>query len=220
MKVYADAYKYRNDEKKRIEIFEAYAQQTLGLTAVHPASNNQGDLILPDVVEPEGTLPFSDVYSTAYCPCSKRLVECNDLQKDLQRLVNAVQIHKCGNYCLKKVKDGKRYCRSGCGKEEKYGSQQTPGFKLTKVSTIERDMNGTFKLKLSRNSQRMIQTSLYLLPVWRANCDVQLLLYDSNPSNPDLSEIAKVTDYVVSYACKGHSSTEMETQVLNTLIQK
>jgi hypothetical protein len=50
----------------------------------------------------------------------------------------------------------------------------------------------------------MIQTSLYLLPVWRANCDVQMLLNDSNPSISDLSDIAKVTDYVVSYACKGH----------------
>jgi hypothetical protein len=81
-------------------------------------------------------------------------------------------------------------------------------------------MNGTYKLNLKRNSSRMVQSSLFLTPVWRANNDVQLLLYDSDPTNPDLFEIGKVTDYIISYACKGNMKTETEVQVLNTLVQR
>jgi hypothetical protein len=45
---------------------------------------------------------------------------------------------------------------------------------------------------------------------------VQLLLYDSDPRNPDLYEISKVTDYIVSYACKGNSKMETEVDTMRT----
>ncbi len=45
-------------------------------------------------------------------------------------------------------------------------------------------------------------------------------LHDSDPTNPDLFEIGKVTDYIISYACKGNMKTEVEVQVLNTLVQR
>jgi hypothetical protein len=32
------------------------------------------------------------------------------------------------------------------------------------------------------------------------------MIYDSDPSCPDLNEIAEVTDYVVLYACKGNAA--------------
>jgi len=70
------------------------------------------------------------------------------------------------------------------------------------------------------SSDLMVQSSLFLLPQWRANCDVQLLLYESDPQNPDVYEMSKITDYVVSYACKGNATTETEVQALNTLIQR
>jgi hypothetical protein len=39
-------------------------------------------------------------------------------------------------------------------------------------------------------------------------------LYESNPFSPDPSEIARVTDYVVAYACKGNSTlTEEKRQI-------
>jgi hypothetical protein len=66
----------------------------------------------------------------------------------------------------------------------------------------------------------MVQSSLFLTPLWRANNDVQLLLYDSDPTNPDLFEIGKVTDYIISYAGKGNMKTEVEVHVLKTLVQR
>jgi hypothetical protein len=220
MDVYKRAYESRNDPEQRIKILEEYAENILGLSATHPATDAEGNIQLDRVVEPEGSLQSSVVYSASYCPASKRLTQITDVHDDLEKLVNAVQTHKCGNYCLKKRKDGKRYCRSGCGKEVSEGSAITPGFKLLHKACISREMNGTYKLNLKRNSSRMVQSSLFLTPLWRANNDVQLLLYDSDPTNPDLIEIGKVTDYIISYACKGNMKTEAEVQVLNSLVQR
>jgi ERCC4-type nuclease len=36
------------------------------------------------------------------------------------------------------------------------------------------------------------------------------MVYDSDPSSPDLNEIAEVTDYVVSCACKGNAAYTIE----------
>ena len=85
----------------------------------------------------------------------------------------------------------------------------TPGWKLREKDEIvtERGFN---KLHLKRSDSRFFQTSLYFLQSWRANCDVQILIYDTDPKNPDASEIAKVTDYVVSYACKGNATLAVE----------
>jgi hypothetical protein len=55
-----------------------------------------------------------------------------------------------------------------------------------------------------------MQTSLYCLQAWRGNCDIQLLIYDTDPCNPDPAEIAKVTNYVVGYACKGNVTLSVE----------
>jgi hypothetical protein len=37
-----------------------------------------------------------------------------------------------------------------------------------------------------------------------------LILYDADPDSPDPEEIAKVTDYIVAYACKGNESLTKE----------
>ena len=66
----------------------------------------------------------------------------------------------------------------------------------------------------------MVQSSLNLMRMWRANCDVQLLLFESDPRNPDLLEMSKVTDYVVSYTCKGNLSMESEVDVLSSLVKR
>jgi len=102
-----------------------------------------------------------------------------------------------------------KQCRQGCGFEKTPGAGDTPGWKLRDKDEIvtERGFN---KLHLTRNDNRFFQTSLYCLQSWRANCDVQILIYDTDPKNPDASEIAKVTDYVVSYACKGNATLAVE----------
>ena len=51
-----------------------------------------------------------------------------------------------------------------------------------------------------------------LLQSWRGNCDIQILIYDSDPNNVDVSEISRVTDYVVAYATKGNCSLREEKE--------
>jgi len=63
---------------------------------------------------------------------------------------------------------------------------------------------------MPRNHPRLNQTSMFALQSWRANCDIQVLIYDTDPAHPDPSEISKVTDYVVAYACKGNATLAVE----------
>ena len=51
-----------------------------------------------------------------------------------------------------------------------------------------------------------------MLQSWRGNCDLQILVYTCDPMHPDIGEIAKVTDYVVSYACKGSTTVKEEKE--------
>jgi hypothetical protein len=57
---------------------------------------------------------------------------------------------------------------------------------------------------MRRNHPRLLQTSLHCLQSWRANCDISILIYESDPKHPDASEIA------VSYACKGNETLAIE----------
>jgi hypothetical protein len=219
--VYQAAYDCADDESKRLDIFVRYAEDILGLTAMHPATNSSGAILPELVIEPEGLLPRSSVYLPSYCPCSKRLSEVSDHTNDMIALMNAVQTHRCGKYCMRqKNADSNRYCRAGCGNEVTKGTCDTPGFPLRSNPGIVKETNGTYKLSLQRNTTRMVQSSTKLLRLWRANCDVQLILYRSDPRKPDLFEISKVTDYVVSYACKGNSTTESEIASMDPLIRR
>lgn len=58
-----------------------------------------------------------------------------------------------------------------------------------------------------------------LLQSWRANCDVKILIYDTHPDYPDLSEISKVSDYIVSYTCKGHMTLSQEKNFISSTIK-
>jgi hypothetical protein len=59
---------------------------------------------------------------------------------------------------------------------------------------------------------------LLLAHGWRANCDVQMLIYESNPDCPDPGDITRVTDYIVAYACKGVESLSEEREQTKSLI--
>ena len=107
-------------------------------------------------------------------------------------------------------KDKPRICRVGCGIEETKNKCDTPGFLLQEDPTILYDHKHSLKLNLPRNHRRVVQTSKVLLQGWRANCDVQILLYNSDPKTPDVQDIARVTDYVVAYACKGNTTMKEE----------
>jgi hypothetical protein len=98
----------------------------------------------------------------------------------------------------------------GCGIEQTPDKCDTPGWKLRELDVIENDVRGFKKMCLKRNHPKFIQTSLHCLQSWRANCDIAILIYESDPKNPDSSEIAKFTDYVISYACKGNLTLAIE----------
>ena len=101
------------------------------------------------------------------------------------------------------------------------GSADTPGFPSCGKPTIKRDLNGT-RLELPRPSiqkkLQMIPSSMFLCQSWRANCDFQYMFYDSDPKYPDAQEIARVTDYVVAYACKGVETIQAEKDQIQDLI--
>ena len=103
-----------------------------------------------------------------------------------------------------------RRCRSGCGFEKTPGVGDTPGWKTQDHVTISRDQRGFKQLNMTRNNERLNQTSLHALQTWRANCDIQILIYDTDPKNPNPAEISRVTDYVVAYACKGNATLAVE----------
>ena len=57
------------------------------------------------------------------------------------------------------------------------------------------------------------------LQSWRENCDVKILLYETDPNCPNLAEISNVADYVVAYTCKGHQTIRQEKEIIARSIQ-
>ena len=213
-----EAYKKKDKPEERKLVLSNYVRQVFNMTAQHPATvlsdNNTLDLHL--VGMPEGyaqTLEYKDEPSTKYC------FEINDDDMDKCDLVNSCAMHECNAFCLRKARNRSVYCRSGCGSVDKE-TGKTPGFKLRSNDEILIDDKGIQRLSLKRNSTRMMQVSLDALQSWRANCDIQLILYDSDPKQPNLEEISKVCDYVVSYTCKGNMRQQTEKNLFKDIIQR
>ena len=75
-------------------------------------------------------------------------------------------------------------------------------------------------LKLKRtNNRNMTQTSQVALQSWRENCDVTFLIYNCHPNNIDGEDLARVTDYIVSYSCKANESYETERRTIRDIVQ-
>jgi hypothetical protein len=80
-----------------------------------------------------------------------------------------------------------------------------------KKHKLKIDRKGISHFRMRRtHSVHLVQHSKSLLKVWRANCDIKLLLYYSNPSHPDTPEIEDVCKYVVAYTGKRHNTTQEE----------
>jgi hypothetical protein len=113
------------------------------------------------------------------------------------------------------------YCRVGAGEEENQGQFDTPGFPYSTNDEIINDPRGFKILQLSRqNSKHVLQSSMSLLQSWRANSDVKILLYETDPNYPDLTEISTVCDYLVSYTCKGHTTLFEEKNIISSAISR
>ena len=114
----------------------------------------------------------------------------------------------------------RRQCKAGFGVEETKNECDTPGCTHHDHPYIALDHKKSQKLNMPRNHSRVVQTSEDILRVWRGNCDIQILIYNSSPDNLDTSEIARVTDYVVAYSCKGNKTLTEEREQNRNLILK
>ena len=117
-------------------------------------------------------------------------------------------------YCYSK----KRLCKAGAGLEDTAGKCDTPGFPLCDHPEVKFDHRRAQKLFMPRNHNRINQTSLNLLQSWRGNCDIQVLIYNCDPRHPNIAEIARVTDYVVAYSCKGNTTIQEEREQNKKLV--
>ena len=220
------AHKYNYDKEKQAEVLDAWMTEILNLTAMHPASDKNGNLVEKKIVPPEGT-------ERAYPEVHPSRIYCSDItnvKDDNIDLCNYCQMHKCSGYCLihtKKTKPSKkdghrrRECRFNAGIEETAGKADTPGFKLQTKATITDVGHGfTFRkeFRCKRNTRRLNQTSLYLAQIWRGNVDIKPLLYKSNPLYPDYEDIVEVTDYVIGYEMKGGETLKVKRRNLTSFI--
>ncbi len=89
---------------------------------------------------------------------------------------------------------------------------------LIEKARVYRDMKGISHFRMRRTqSAHLVQHSRSLLQGWRANCDIKLMLYYSNPNCPDISEIEDVCRYVVAYMGKRHSTRQEEKEAIQNI---
>ena len=92
-----------------------------------------------------------------------------------------------------------RTCRVKFGDEEHFSQQDVPGMSLREEFGLENDKKGIYHFRMKwTHFKRSVQYSRTLLKGWRANCDIKLLLYFSNPDLPDVGEIEDICKYVVA----------------------
>ena len=117
----------------------------------------------------------------------------------------SLQQHICSSYCLRrsKIKERGCWCNKTCIHEKTIGQGDTPGYRLRDSLCIIHDPRGYMKLELPRNHPRIVQTSIFLLQGWRANVDIQLLLYNGSLETTSAENISQVSDYIILYICKG-----------------
>ena len=107
----------------------------------------------------------------------------------------------------------------GAGTEKNAGKGDTPGYNIIASDELVTDERGYTKVAMKRNDRRLYQGSTYLLQLWRANSDLSVIIYDTDPMKPSAQDIAAITQYVINYACKGGTTFLAERQLLKGIIQ-
>lgn len=203
-----DYYKAKTVEEKTA-VINNYATTQLGMTA---------DIDIDDDVKRE--IDTSESSTTAL---RIRFSECTDPTNDIKSLAQDCMCHKCNGYCLVQGRnqDQPRECRCGFGIETAFGEKDTEGKPLRNVPLVIQNKKGVSMLEMKRtNSRRVNQLSVPMLRAWRANCDIQLLLYNTNPLYPDITEIESVTRYVVAYTSKKSHTLKTEREHIQNLIKR
>lgn len=204
LKDYHDA----KTEAKKTQVLNQYATEILDMTA---------DVDVND--DPDYSIDTSPNSRTAL---RKRFSEVKDDEKDIKSLAEGCMVHKCNGYCMdtKNKKCTPRECRFDYGKESAYGEKDSEGKILRTFAAVVTDKKGVQKLQMKRTkSRKVVQLSKPMLQSWRANCDLQLLIYNSDPRSPDIAEIESVTRYVVAYAGKKHNTSKTEREAIQNIIK-
>ena len=90
---------------------------------------------------------------------------------------------------------------------------------LREESRLEKDKKGIYHFRMKRaHSKQVVQHSSTLLKGWRANCDIKLLLYFSNPDLPDVGKIEDICKYVVAYTGKHNHTSQQEKTAIQDFI--
>jgi len=211
-KAYLHNFYQARSEKRKIKVLQKYAEDMLGMTAdveIDPNHNRFRE-------NGNGHL------TTSESPLGSRFSESRDPDLDHRQLAQDAVFHRCNEYCLgDEDKDGIRLrtCRFGYGTEATSNKGDTPGKELLSSPTIQKDARGIEHLLLPRyHSRKVNQHSRTILQAWRANADVQLIVYRSDPNVPDVGEIEAVSKYVTSYAVKTQKTTREEINTIQDVI--
>ena len=203
-------HEYRHNPKRRAQFAAEYASKKWGITASLKVKTVDGS----EVVDQEVKTFDRDDH-----PAGKRYSDVKDKELDAEDMLHAVQMHNCNGYCMRMDKKEKcRVCRFGAGPEVTKDMCDTSGFSLHSEPTIDKQ-GGKTALQMPRNHSRLLQSSVVAAQSWRANQDVSVIMYKSDPNEPDVQEIARMTEYIVSYACKGNATHKEEVQMSKALIQ-
>lgn len=205
-RAYLDAFYRAKSMEEKVAVVERYAKNNLDMTA--------------DVNIDDSDRNYHPNPSTS--PLSKKFCQCTNEREDVRLLAQDCMCHFCNKFCLKQNKNNApRTCRVGFGTETTFGHRDTPGMDLCNPGQIVMDNKGIRHFRMKRlHSKRVVQHSRTLLQGWRANCDIKLLLYFSNPNLPDIGEIEDVCRYVVAYTGKRHGTTKDEKSAMQNLINR
>ena len=211
-KAYLNDFYKAKSEKDKVQVLQEYAEDYLGLTADVAIDSSHSRFSSEDKASSNtNTSPLG----ARFCECSDRTIDHIHLSQDAMQ-------HSCNEYCLGSVdKAGVklRTCRFGFGTEVTSNKGDTQGKDIRTGAAIVKDRRGIEHLLLPRiQSRKTTQHSRTVLQAWRANADVQLLIYRSNPDMPDVGEIEAVSKYCTKYAGKVHQSIKEERQVVQDVI--
>jgi len=208
-KAYLKDFYDANTEEEKTKVLYDYATKHLDMTADVEIDENHQKL------DPQNK-------RTTSSPLGRRFSEAPDIDMDHRHLAQDCMCHDCNNYCLGEedsLKIKLRCCRFGFGTEKTSNMCDTEGKEFQREASIFKDHKGVEHLLLPRlRSRRTVQHSRSLLQAWRANADVQLLIYRSNPDIPDVSEIEAVSRYCVAYAGKRYKTTRQEKDAIQDII--
>ena len=202
------------DGSESAEELSTWAKTHFCMTGSHPAGkdelgNPKKELWAP----PEGTAPPP---SDENNPLIKLLLDVSESQDTLLQdhilLTNRINLHRCSDYCLQQKHGQKiRSCRM------EFGSESKPGKEIKSCPALVKDKNGCLRLEMERDHPMMVQHSQIHTQGWRANGDMSIILSDSGPDNPSVSDIIATEKYVTGYACKGNQSTGELVDLFNVM---